>query len=144
MKRQTSTLRRISRLTLTRLPLAAAIHFACFAPAFADADADADAQTSTPAQGADNSAQKTHELDTITVTAQKRTENVQEVPISIDVLSGDKLSQMNVQNTVQVLKLRRASPTRLPVPDSPDSCAESPAAATATLRLAAERRHLPR
>src|SRR4029079_14041430 len=31
--------------------------------------------------------------------------NLQDVPISIDVLSGDKLNQMNVQNTVQVLKL---------------------------------------
>jgi outer membrane receptor protein involved in Fe transport len=104
MKKQNSTFRRISRLTLTRLPLAAAIHFACFAPVFADADAQ---QTPAPAQGTDNSdtPAKTHELDTITVTAQKRTENVQEVPISIDVLSGDKLSQMNVENTVGVLKL---------------------------------------
>ncbi len=103
-KPTTSTLRRISRLTLTRLPLAAAVHMACFAPAFADAAADADAQQSPPAtQGADS--EQKHELDTITVTAQKRTENLQDVPISIDVLSGDKLSQMNVQNTVQVLKL---------------------------------------
>ena len=107
MKKQTSTLRRISRTTLTRLPLAAAVHLACFAPAFANADADAQqaAPPAQPADSTDNSAQKSHELDTITVTAQKRTENVQEVPISIDVLSGDKLSQMNVQNTVQVLKL---------------------------------------
>jgi outer membrane receptor protein involved in Fe transport len=105
MKKPTTTLRRISRSTLTRLPLAAAIHLACFAPAFADADADAQ-QSPSATQGTDSAApQKTHELDTITVTAQKRTENVQEVPISIDVLSGDKLSEMNVQNTVQVLKL---------------------------------------
>lgn len=102
-KPTTSTLHRISRLTLTRLPLAAAVHMACFAPAFADADA----QQAPPAtQGSDTAApQKSHELDTITVTAQKRTENLQEVPISLDVLSGDKLTEMNVQNTVQVLKL---------------------------------------
>jgi outer membrane receptor protein involved in Fe transport len=102
----TSNFRRISRLTLTRLPLAAAVHLACFSPAFAEAaaEADADAQQAPPAaQGTDS--EQRHELDTITVTAQKRTENLQDVPISIDVLSGDKLTQMNVQNTVQVLKL---------------------------------------
>jgi len=105
-KPTTSNLRRISRLTLTRLPLAAAVHLACFSPAFAEAaaEADADAQQAPPAaQGTDS--EQRHELDTITVTAQKRTENLQDVPISIDVLSGDKLTQMNVQNTVQVLKL---------------------------------------
>ena len=105
-KPTTSNFRRISRLTLTRLPLAAAVHLACFSPAFADAAADAGAdpqQAPPPAQRADS--EQRHELDTITVTAQKRTENLQDVPISIDVLSGDKLSEMNVQNTVQVLKL---------------------------------------
>ena len=105
-KPTTSNFRRISRLTLTRLPLAAAVHLACFSPVFADAaaDADADAQQAPPPTQPAESEQR-HELDTITVTAQKRTENLQDVPISIDVLSGDKLTQMNVQNTVQVLKL---------------------------------------
>jgi outer membrane receptor protein involved in Fe transport len=96
----TRTFRSYSRSTLARLPLAAAIHFACFAPLFAQG---ADEQAPPPAPDAEPA--KSHELDTITVTAQKRTENVQEVPISIDVLSGDTLTQMNVQNTVQVLKL---------------------------------------
>jgi len=73
-KPTTSNLRRISRLTLTRLPLAAAVHLACFSPAFADAAADAGAdpqQAPPPAQPADS--EQRHELDTITVTAQKRT-----------------------------------------------------------------------
>src|SRR5512143_3887792 len=99
-KPNTSTLRRMSRLTLTRLPLAAAVQMACFAPAFADADP----QQPAPA-GASSTEQKTQGLETITVTAQKRTESAQDVPISLDVLSGDKLAEMNVQNTVQVLKL---------------------------------------
>src|SRR5580765_6998487 len=99
-KPTTSNFRRISRLTLTRLPLAAAVHMACFAPAFADADPQQEAPADTSSTG-----QRTQGLETITVTAQKRTESAQDVPISLDVISGDTLTQMNVQNTVQVLKL---------------------------------------
>ncbi|MBS0570108.1 MAG: hypothetical protein JSS28_05840, partial [Proteobacteria bacterium] len=69
-----------------RLPLAAAIHLACFAPVYAlDADQN---QTTAPASTDTAKAKKdSHELQTITVTAQKRTENAQDVPISMDVLS---------------------------------------------------------
>ncbi|HSN01326.1 MAG TPA: Plug domain-containing protein, partial [Rudaea sp.] len=87
-----------------RLPLAAAIHLACFAPAFAmDADQN---QTTAPAS-TDNAKAKndSHELQTITVTAQKRTENVQDVPISMDVLSTDTLQQMNVADMHDYVKL---------------------------------------
>jgi len=75
------------------LPLAAAIHFACMAPLFA-ADAD---QT-----GSDD--QRT-QLSTVTVTAQKRSENAQDVPIAIDALSNDKLTEMNVSNFNDYIKM---------------------------------------
>ena len=80
---------------LVHLPLAAAIHFACVAPLFA-ADND---QTGSDEQG------KTQALSEITVTAQKRTENLQDVPISLDVISADKLTEMNVSNFQDYVKL---------------------------------------
>jgi outer membrane receptor protein involved in Fe transport len=98
MKRSNSNCRP-RRSTLARLPLAAAVHFACFALAFAADDAKLD-QT----QGSEDQ-NKVHELESITVTAQKRTENVQDVPISIDVLSSDKLTEMNVTNFNDYVKL---------------------------------------
>jgi outer membrane receptor protein involved in Fe transport len=100
MKRSNSNCRP-HRSTLARLPLAAAIHFACCVPLFAAASTDLD-QAATPGNEDQN---KVHELEAITVTAQKRTENVQEVPISIDVLSSDKLSEMNVTNFNDYVKL---------------------------------------
>src|ERR1041385_3931772 len=103
MKRPaTNQIRRMSRLALSRLPLATAIHFACFAPVYADADPQ---DTTPPPAAAPTPGERTQGLETITVTAQKRTENAQDVPISIDVLSGETLKQMNVANTVGVLKL---------------------------------------
>jgi outer membrane receptor protein involved in Fe transport len=77
-----------------RLPLAAAIHFACIVPLFA-ADTDQAPEDQT----------KTHELGTVTVTAQKRTENLQDVPISLDVISSDKLTEMNVADFQDYVKL---------------------------------------
>src|SRR5579864_1304611 len=76
---------KLRRFTMSRLPLAAAIHLACFAPVFADTDPEQNTPA-TQAPGADDQ-NKTHELGTITVTAQKRTENLQDVPISLDVLN---------------------------------------------------------
>jgi outer membrane receptor protein involved in Fe transport len=81
------------------LPLAAAIHFACFAPAFAAAPDDEQDQQATPqTEAAPADKHTAQQLGGITVTAQKRTENVQEVPISMDVLDADKLSQNNVKD----------------------------------------------
>ena len=37
-------------------------------------------------------------LDTITVTAQKRTEDVQKVPISIQVLGKEKLDELDLKD----------------------------------------------
>ncbi len=99
------TSKRTGRRVLARLPLAAAIHLACFAPAFA---ADADQDQNTPAtQGEGTAAQerKPQELAGITVTAQKRAENVQDVPISMDVLDTDKLTEMNVKSLNDYVKL---------------------------------------
>ena len=100
MKKPTSTtFRRFGRTALSRLPLATAIHLACFAPAFADADPQ---QPATPA--GDTTEQKAQGLDTITVTAQKRTESAQDVPISLDVISTDKLTELNVANFTDYVK----------------------------------------
>src|SRR3954468_23987651 len=99
MKRSNSYYRP-RRSTFTRLPLAAAIHFACVASLCA-ADAD---QT-----GSDD--QSRTQLSTVTVTAQKRTENLQAVPISLDVLSTEKLTEMNVTDFSDSLKLLPAVST---------------------------------
>ncbi len=97
---------------LTRLPLAAAIHFACFAPVFAAAPT-----TIRISNASDNSrhrerraSDKAQELGAITVTAQKRTENVQDVPISMDVLDTDKLTEIQRQ---ELQRLREAAAERL-------------------------------
>jgi outer membrane receptor protein involved in Fe transport len=96
---------RFGRSTLSRLPLAAAIHLACCMPAFASSDAD---QATPPASAEGNtSADRTRasELGTVTVTAQKRTENAQDVPISMDVLNTEKLTEMNVADFTDYVKL---------------------------------------
>ena len=43
-------------------------------------------------------------LQEVTVTAQRRTENVQDVPITVQVLTGAALTQLNVTNFNDVLK----------------------------------------
>ena len=98
---------RFNRSTISRLPLAAAIHLACFMPAFAATDAATEAEQTTPAAGNSATADpnKSSELGTVTVTAQKHTENAQDVPISMDVLSTDKLTQMNVADISDYVKL---------------------------------------
>jgi outer membrane receptor protein involved in Fe transport len=112
MKKPTSNnLHRPNRRLLSRLPLAAAVQLVLFTPVFADADADAQSTPTTPAAPAAGDEQKTRELDTITVTAQKRTENLQAVPISLDVLSTEKLTEMNVTDFTDSLKLLPAVST---------------------------------
>jgi len=80
--------------TLSRLPLVAAIYFAFSSIAFA--------QDATPPPDATTKKAKT--LDTITVTAQKRSENPQKVPISLDVLGTQKLSELNVKSFEDYVK----------------------------------------
>ena len=68
--------------------------------AVAEADPDASAQGPDAATNAQESGAQsdggTRTLESVTVTAQKRTENLQEVPISIQVLGADKLSELQV------------------------------------------------
>jgi len=70
---------------MKRLPLAAAICMAMSSAAFA--------QDATP-PATDKDKAKT--LDTVTVTSQKREENLQKVPISIQVLGEEKLKEQHV------------------------------------------------
>jgi outer membrane receptor protein involved in Fe transport len=105
MKRTISNLQRVRRAALTKLPLAAAIHFVCFAPVFADTNPDADPQQSGSASSAGTDQSKAQQLGEINVTAQKRVENVQSVPISMDVLTTDKLTEMNVSDVSDWTKL---------------------------------------
>src|SRR6185312_7839873 len=100
----TNKLKRItgmSRTGLARLPLAAAICLAIAAPALAqDAGQTAGQAAATTATPATKPATKpkTTTLGVVTVTAQKRTENLQKVPISIGVLENDQLEALHVQN----------------------------------------------
>ena len=73
------------RRALTRVPLTAAICLAFSAAAFAQ-DAPAPADPAQPDSAVT--------LDTVTVTAQKRTENLQKVPISMQVLGAEQLKEL--------------------------------------------------
>lgn len=80
-----------ARKRLSRLPLTAAICLAFAAPAFGQ-DAGTQATANPPKD------QKVAELSTVTVTAQKRTENLQKVPISIQVLGTEKIEQLHINS----------------------------------------------
>jgi outer membrane receptor protein involved in Fe transport len=75
------------------LPIAAAICLAMTGTAFAQDAAQTTAPDATP-----TAQKKVATLGTVTVTAQKRTENLQKVPISIQVLGTEKLEQLHVRN----------------------------------------------
>ncbi len=74
---------------LHRLPLAVAIAMSMAAGAYAQ-----DATTTTPTKPAASDRTKT--LESVTVTAQKREENLQKVPVSIQVLGEQKLKEQHV------------------------------------------------
>ncbi|MEO8459942.1 MAG: TonB-dependent receptor [Dokdonella sp.] len=99
---------RFVRIAIPRLPLVTAVHLACFSPVFAQSAAD---QGRPAAQGTDTPDQATSDqskvrrLEGLTVTAQKRAENVQDVPMSIDALGNEKLTEMNVANFSDYAKL---------------------------------------
>jgi outer membrane receptor protein involved in Fe transport len=86
------------------LPLAAAIYLAVSATAYAQEAAAPEAATPAPqeqAQPAQSApapqpAGRATTLETVTVTAQKRSENLQKVPISLQVLGAQKLDELNV------------------------------------------------
>ncbi|MFM1782899.1 MAG: hypothetical protein RIS14_652, partial [Pseudomonadota bacterium] len=81
------------KLKVSRLPLTAAIYMALSTAALAAPDDQAATED------------KKAVLDAVTVTAQKRTENLQEVPISIQVLGTQKLTEMNVNDFDDYAKL---------------------------------------
>jgi len=92
-------------MKLTRLSLAIAALLSMSAIAYADpaADADADAdQASSGSTDADNAKQadqaNSTSLEAITVTARRRDETLQDVPIAITALSARTLETLNVQN----------------------------------------------
>ena len=49
-------------------------------------------------------AQNSGALEEIVVTAQKRSESLQEVPISISVFSEDDIERLNISNTIDLVK----------------------------------------
>jgi outer membrane receptor for ferrienterochelin and colicin len=67
----------------------------------AQAQADQAAQTAQPAQ----TTPRTATLETVTVTAQKRAEDLQKVPISIQAISSETLEQHQVSNFQDYVKL---------------------------------------
>lgn len=78
---------------LARMPLTAAIYVAFGSMAFAGAAIAQDADDATPS------------LETITVTSQKRTENAQDVPISLNVIGAQQLDELQVNDFEDFAKL---------------------------------------
>lgn len=91
MRDITRTGRRIDPNLLRRLPLAAAVCLTCAPQAWAQDAAAQDAQ-----QPAATPETRARTLDTVTVTAQKRVENLQKVPISIQAIGNAQLEQQQV------------------------------------------------
>ncbi|MFC7300521.1 TonB-dependent receptor [Cognatiluteimonas weifangensis] len=93
---------------MRRLPLAAAIYLAMGSMALAQeapVPADDGSQETPVATSANSQEQKAVTLGTVTVTAQKREENLQEVPISIQAIGQAQLEQQNVADFDDYAKL---------------------------------------
>ena len=114
MQAGTSTRRRsrqgLATTALRRMPLAAAIYLAFGSIAWAQSapqdPATAPGQATTGETTPDaTTTEKTTTLDAITVTSQKRVENLQKVPISVQVLGETKLRQQDVQDFDDYAKL---------------------------------------
>ena len=97
---------------LVRMPLAVAIYFAISSTAFAQVDtqvpakdqaAGVDARTTNQKKSAQTG--RTTTLGEVTVTAQKRKENLQKVPISIQAISDVKLKQADVLSFADYAKM---------------------------------------
>ncbi|HEY2346768.1 MAG TPA: TonB-dependent receptor [Xanthomonadaceae bacterium] len=89
---------RVPTARFGRLPLAVAIYFAIGTAAFAQDSGQAPAQGTAPSPADTAATKQAKVLDTITVTAQKRRENPQKVPISLTVLGDEKLKELNVKS----------------------------------------------
>ena len=86
-------------MAMIRVPLTAAIYLALSTVSFANAET----QTTDESQVA--ARDKTATLEAVQVTAQKRKENLQKVPVSIQVLGNKKLTEMNVSDFDDYAKL---------------------------------------
>ena len=75
------------------------------ASAKAQADAQASSASNAPAEAPVNTAPAPSGLEEIVVTAQKRSENVQNVPISIQAFSGTTLRDANISQVQDLTKL---------------------------------------
>jgi outer membrane receptor protein involved in Fe transport len=89
---------------LTKLPLAAAICFAISSAALAQST-ETPAPATPAAKPAPASTRAAPTLGAVTVTAQKREENLQAVPISIEALGQVKLDAMNITGFSQAVAL---------------------------------------
>lgn len=99
MKRNNSINQIKNTKSSLRLPLTLAIYVALSSFAFANTnEQSADEQTGAAKD-------KAVELDAVQVTAQKRKENLQKVPISIQVIGNKKLTEMNVNDFEDYAKL---------------------------------------
>ena len=78
-----------------RLPARARLHFAILA-AFGAAALPAGAQTATPAAPAGDAAVTT--LDVVKVTARKREESLQDVPVAVTALTADQLDKLAIKD----------------------------------------------
>ena len=88
--------RRAGAMTLRRLPLAMAIYLAMGSMALAQ---------EAPITTTEGQADKPVTLGTVTVTAQKREENLQKVPISIQAIGTVQLEQQNVADFADYAKM---------------------------------------
>ncbi|HEY5710517.1 MAG TPA: TonB-dependent receptor [Allosphingosinicella sp.] len=89
----------MNHLRLGASPLALVAAFCLTSPAMAQDTDQAPAETAAEAQ---DSAQPAAEDDTITVTAQRRSENIQDVPISIAAVSDETLESQTVLNVLDL------------------------------------------
>lgn len=105
---QTSTSIRRPRgafCTIRKLPLAAAVALAFAAPVWAQSAPEQAPASSEQPSKTTNKDKDTRTLGAVTVTAQKREENLQKVPISLQVLGNEQLEQQNVQSFNDYAKL---------------------------------------
>ncbi len=87
------------RMGMARVPLTAAIYIALSTVSFANA------QPQTAEESVEATDDKTATLEAVQVTAQKRKENLQKVPISIQVLGNKTLTERNVSDFDDYAKL---------------------------------------
>jgi outer membrane receptor protein involved in Fe transport len=94
-------------MKLSRRKVLAAAVISVLAPATLPAHAQQAGATPEPAKPAAGAAPKTEQLDAVVVTATKRKENVNQIPLSVTVLSGEALEDQHIGS---IADLSRAVP----------------------------------